>query len=247
MLVDAPRQHAAATSLPSGRRRQRQHVRGRFKRARASRDRRLAGTNDNPVLIAVLTAFIGPAQDHRAPHGRRQGRPGVIGATEPVDLVRDDRRHRRPRPPSALARGRSLCRRAARVVEVRRFGGPSDSRPTPRSRHRSDIDLDRQVMAPGATWLDYRLVERERMPLAMSGSDRKCAMPWKHAPSTSRRMYSPVARGRASSRSATSSPRCGGGRGVSGSLLPGIQAWKSCRARVSVRAIVRSRLLKSLT
>jgi hypothetical protein len=38
------------------------------------------------VLIAVLAAFIGPAQDHRAPHGRRQGRPGVIGATEPADL-----------------------------------------------------------------------------------------------------------------------------------------------------------------
>jgi hypothetical protein len=33
----------------------------------------------------------------------------------------------------------------------------------------SDIDLDRQVTAPGATWLDCRLVERERMPLAMSG------------------------------------------------------------------------------
>jgi Protein of unknown function (DUF3363) len=24
-------------------------------------------------------------------------------------------------------------------------------------------------VAPGATWLDYRLVERERMPLAMTG------------------------------------------------------------------------------
>jgi hypothetical protein len=62
-----------------------QAVRGRFKRARASRDRSLAGTNDNPVLIAVLAAFIGTAQDHRAPHRRRQG-PGVIGATEPADL-----------------------------------------------------------------------------------------------------------------------------------------------------------------
>ncbi len=29
--------------------------------------------------------------------------------------------------------------------------------------------LDRQVTAPGATWLDHRLVEHERMPLAMSG------------------------------------------------------------------------------
>jgi hypothetical protein len=34
---------------------------------------------------------------------------------------------------------------------------------------RSDIDLDRQVTEPGATWLDYRLVEREQMPLAMGG------------------------------------------------------------------------------
>jgi hypothetical protein len=33
----------------------------------------------------------------------------------------------------------------------------------------SDIDLDRQIAAPGATWLDYRLIERERMPLAMGG------------------------------------------------------------------------------
>jgi Protein of unknown function (DUF3363) len=35
--------------------------------------------------------------------------------------------------------------------------------------NRSDIDLDRQVRAPGATWLDYRLVERDRLPLAMGG------------------------------------------------------------------------------
>jgi hypothetical protein len=35
--------------------------------------------------------------------------------------------------------------------------------------NRSDIDLEPQVTAPGATWLDYRLVERERMPLAMGG------------------------------------------------------------------------------
>jgi type IV secretory pathway VirD2 relaxase len=33
----------------------------------------------------------------------------------------------------------------------------------------ADAPPDRQVTAPGATWLDYRLVERERMPLAMSG------------------------------------------------------------------------------
>jgi type IV secretory pathway VirD2 relaxase len=58
---------------------------------------------------------------------------------------------------------------AGGIVEVRRFGSPDDPRPTLVLANRSDIDLERQVTAPGATWLDYRLVERERMPLAMSG------------------------------------------------------------------------------
>jgi hypothetical protein len=58
---------------------------------------------------------------------------------------------------------------AGGIVEVRRFGGPGDPRPTLVLANRSDIDLDRQITAPGATWLDYRLVERERMPLAMGG------------------------------------------------------------------------------
>jgi hypothetical protein len=58
---------------------------------------------------------------------------------------------------------------AGGIVEVRRFGGSDDPRPTLVLANRSDIDLDRQVTAPGATWLDYRLVERERVPLAMSG------------------------------------------------------------------------------
>jgi type IV secretory pathway VirD2 relaxase len=55
------------------------------------------------------------------------------------------------------------------IVEVRRFGGPDDPRPTLVLANRSDIDLDGQVMAPGATWLDHRLVEREPMPLAAGG------------------------------------------------------------------------------
>jgi hypothetical protein len=55
------------------------------------------------------------------------------------------------------------------IVEVRRFGRPDDPRPTLVLANRSDIDLDRHVMAPGATWLDYRLVERDRTPPAMSG------------------------------------------------------------------------------
>jgi len=59
------------------------------------------------------------------------------------------------------------------LVEVRRFGGPDDPRPTLVLANRSDIDLDRQVTAPGATWLDHRLVEREPMPLAMGGFGRE--------------------------------------------------------------------------
>jgi type IV secretory pathway VirD2 relaxase len=62
---------------------------------------------------------------------------------------------------------------AGGIVEVRRFGSPGDPRPTLVLANRSDIDLDRQVTARGATWLDYRLVEREQMPLAMGGFGRE--------------------------------------------------------------------------
>ncbi|GEP57637.1 relaxase/mobilization nuclease domain-containing protein [Reyranella soli] len=59
------------------------------------------------------------------------------------------------------------------VVEVRRFGGPEDQRPTLVLANRSDADLRTQITAPGATWLDHRLVEREPMPLAMGGFGRE--------------------------------------------------------------------------
>ena len=59
------------------------------------------------------------------------------------------------------------------VVEVRRFGGPEDPRPTLVLANRSDVDLRTQITAPGATWLDHRLVEREPMPLAMGGFGRE--------------------------------------------------------------------------
>jgi hypothetical protein len=62
---------------------------------------------------------------------------------------------------------------AGGIVEVRRFGSPGDPRPTLVLANRSDIDLGREVTAPGATWLDYRLVEREQMPLAMGGFGRE--------------------------------------------------------------------------
>ncbi len=55
------------------------------------------------------------------------------------------------------------------IVEVRRFGGADDQRPTLVLANRSDFDLARQVTAPGATWLDHRLVEREPMPLSVGG------------------------------------------------------------------------------
>jgi type IV secretory pathway VirD2 relaxase len=55
------------------------------------------------------------------------------------------------------------------IVEVRRFGGPEDERPTLVLATRSDFDLDHQVTASGATWLDHRLVERAAMPLSMGG------------------------------------------------------------------------------
>ncbi|MER9586288.1 DUF3363 domain-containing protein [Mesorhizobium sp. M0276] len=59
------------------------------------------------------------------------------------------------------------------IVEVRRFGRPEDERPTLLLANRSDFDLNRQITAPGATWLDHRLVEREPMPLAMGGFGRE--------------------------------------------------------------------------
>jgi hypothetical protein len=55
------------------------------------------------------------------------------------------------------------------VVEVRRFGSVSEQRPTLALANRSDLGLKQQITAGGATWLDYRLVEREPIPLANGG------------------------------------------------------------------------------
>jgi type IV secretory pathway VirD2 relaxase len=46
------------------------------------------------------------------------------------------------------------------IVEVRRIGGAEEARPTLVLANRSDLDLQGQITAPGATWLDHRLVER---------------------------------------------------------------------------------------
>jgi type IV secretory pathway VirD2 relaxase len=59
------------------------------------------------------------------------------------------------------------------IVEIRRFGRPDDRRPTLVLANRSDFDLNQQITAKGATWLDHRLVERDPMPLAMGGFGRQ--------------------------------------------------------------------------
>ena len=59
------------------------------------------------------------------------------------------------------------------IVELRRFGGADDRRPTLVLAFRSDLDLEKQITAPGATWLDRRLVERQPMALSMGGFGRE--------------------------------------------------------------------------
>lgn len=46
------------------------------------------------------------------------------------------------------------------IVELRAIGRPDDPKPTLLLATRSDLDLAAQVTAPGATWLDHRLIER---------------------------------------------------------------------------------------
>lgn len=55
------------------------------------------------------------------------------------------------------------------VVELRRFGGANDPSPTMMLVSRSDVDLSSQVQAPGATWLDHRLVAKDASSFAMAG------------------------------------------------------------------------------
>jgi len=59
------------------------------------------------------------------------------------------------------------------IVELRRFGRADDRRPTLVLAFRSDVDLENQITAPGATWLDHRLVERQPMALSMGGFGRE--------------------------------------------------------------------------
>lgn len=55
------------------------------------------------------------------------------------------------------------------IVEVRRFGRADDPSPTLSLMSRSDVDLASQVTAPGATWLDHRLVARDASSFALGG------------------------------------------------------------------------------
>ena len=55
------------------------------------------------------------------------------------------------------------------IVELRRLGDVADPKPTLILANRSDLDIARQIAAPGATWLDHRLVERVPTNLAHSG------------------------------------------------------------------------------
>jgi type IV secretory pathway VirD2 relaxase len=55
------------------------------------------------------------------------------------------------------------------IVEVRSFGDPDDKAPTMMLAPRADIDLNRQIKAPGATWLDHRLVAKDEALLAHGG------------------------------------------------------------------------------
>jgi type IV secretory pathway VirD2 relaxase len=59
------------------------------------------------------------------------------------------------------------------IVEVRRFGRADEPHPTLVLAPRSDLDLSRQIRAPGATWLDHRLVEADPIPLSMGGFGRE--------------------------------------------------------------------------
>ena len=46
------------------------------------------------------------------------------------------------------------------IVELRGVGRPGDEKPALILATRSDLDLPAQIKAPGATWLDHRLIER---------------------------------------------------------------------------------------
>ncbi|WP_366143296.1 DUF3363 domain-containing protein [Azospirillum sp.] len=77
---------------------------------------------------------------------------------------------RSPQAKSFLNQVLRAAKTAGHVSGQTGGGNPEEERPTLVLAHRSDFDLDRQIVAPGATWLDHRLVERTATPLA-TGAD----------------------------------------------------------------------------
>lgn len=63
------------------------------------------------------------------------------------------------------------------IVELRAIGRPGEEKPTLVLATRSDLDLVAQVEAPGATWLDHRLIERGAGVVDGGfGAEVRCAM-----------------------------------------------------------------------
>jgi len=55
------------------------------------------------------------------------------------------------------------------IVELRSFGNEQSKKPGYVLSVRSDLDLNQQITAKGATWLDHRLVEKNPMEIAHTG------------------------------------------------------------------------------
>lgn len=55
------------------------------------------------------------------------------------------------------------------IVELRSFGNEQSKKPGYVLSIRSDLDLNQQITATGATWLDHRLVEKNPMEIAHTG------------------------------------------------------------------------------
>jgi hypothetical protein len=70
------------------------------------------------------------------------------------------------------------------IVELRAIGRAGEEKPTLVLATRSDLDLAAQIKAPGATWLDHRLIERGAASRT-AGSARRCAARWTSPPAAS--------------------------------------------------------------
>lgn len=73
------------------------------------------------------------------------------------------------------------------IVEIRTATGRTSGKDYLVLSARSDLDLAAQVKAPGATWLDHRLVERSPWTSPAPASGPKCGRPCRTAPGISPR------------------------------------------------------------